>query len=169
MAAREILLLGNERLYEISEAVTLDDFPQINDVACDLADTLAVFRQHYGFGRAIAAPQIGVAKRMIHMNVGKPITLINPVLTFDENEMDEIWDDCMSFPDLMVRVFRYPICRVEYRDLKWMEQRLDLSGDLAHLIQHEYDHLDGILAVQRAIDKKSFALRSEIKKNDIET
>ena len=76
-------------------------------------------------------------------------------------EMIEIWDDCMSFPDLSVKVLRHKSCRITYRDLNWEEKTMQLEDDLAELLQHEYDHLDGILAVSRAIDGKSFALKRQ--------
>ena len=75
--------------------------------------------------------------------------------------MFELWDDCMSFPDLVVRVRRHRSCRICYRDLDWIEREWQLEGDLSELLQHETDHLDGILAVSRAIDGASFALRSQ--------
>ena len=74
---------------------------------------------------------------------------------------DGIWDDCMSFSDLLVIVSRHRSCRIVYPDQNWEEQSMDLKSDLAKLLQHEIDHLDRILAVQRAIDEKSFALRSQ--------
>jgi peptide deformylase len=163
MAAREILLLGNPELYEICAEIIRDDLEEMKLVAEDLADTLLDFRKKYGFGRAIAAPQIGVKRRLIYMNRPRQVVFINPVLTFPEEEMVEIWDDCMSFPDLMVKVMRYPHCRIKYRNLEWEEKAENLEGGLSELLQHECDHLDGILAVRRAVDDKSFALRSQIK------
>jgi len=163
MAVKEILLLGNPELYEISAEVTMDDLHEMKLVVEDLADTLQEFRKKYGFGRAIAAPQIGVKKRLVYMNSPRQVVFINPVLTFPEEEMIAIWDDCMSFPDLMVKVLRHSHCRIQYRDLKWEEKSESLEGDLSELLQHECDHLDGILAIQRAADHKSFALRSQIK------
>lgn len=59
----------------------------------------------------------------------------------------------------MQKVLRHRKCRISFRDLDWKETSMDLEGDLSELLQHEYDHLDGILAVSRAIDGKSFALR----------
>ena len=117
------------------------------------------FRRRYGLGRAIAAPQIGVMKRIIYMNTGEPTVFINPRLTTKSDETMEVWDDCMSFPELLVRVERYRACRIEYLDMDWIGRVSELQGDLSELLQHEYDHLDGILAVERAIDCRSFALR----------
>ena len=67
-----------------------------------------------------------------------------------------VMDDCMSFPGLLVKVERYRECHISYYDMNWKRQNMHLTGDLAELIQHEYDHLDGILATMRAIDEKSF-------------
>ena len=67
----------------------------------------------------------------------------------------------MSFPELLVKVHRHQRCRITYSDENWKEQSMILEGDLAELLQHEVDHLDGILAVQRAINEKSFALKSQ--------
>ncbi len=162
MAVREILLLGNPRLYEICKPVKQEELEELSVVVNDLHDTLTVFRQKHGAGRAIAAPQIGVMKRLIYMYIKEPVVFINPVLSLKSKEMMVVWDDCMSFPDLLVKVERHEECEILYRDMDWIEQKIPLKGDLSELIQHEYDHLDGILAVSRAIDGYSFALRSEI-------
>lgn len=159
MAVREILLLGNENLYKVCKEVTKEELPKAKAIIEDLHDTLMNFREKYGFGRAIAAPQINEAYRIIYMNFdGKVIALINPKLEFTTDEEFEMWDDCMSFPGLEVKVYRYKECKVHYKDLDWQDCILDFTEDLSELIQHEYDHLDGILAVQRAIDNKSFRI-----------
>ena len=163
MAAREILLLGNPALYEVSREVGPDELPGIETVVRDLHDTMFDFRSRHGAGRAIASPQIGVLKRLVYMHIDSPLTFINPVIYDASDEMMDIWDDCMSFPDLLVRVRRHARCRIRFRDLEWNERRMDLEGDLSELLQHECDHLDGILAVMRAIDEKSFAYKSQRK------
>jgi len=161
MAIREILQLGNPDLYDISMEVEEDELDLIRDIASDLEDTMSAFREKYGVGRAIAAPQIGVRKRMVYMNTGEPVVLLNPVITKKSDEMIEVWDDCMSFPELLVRVRRHRSITVAYRDLEWKERGLDAEDDLAELLQHEIDHLDGVLAVMRAADEHSFVTRSE--------
>ncbi len=159
MSVREILLLGNESLYKSSKEVSKDEIGEVKRISDDLHDTLMDFRKKYGFGRAIAAPQINEFFRIIYMNFdGSPIVLINPELEFRDNDEFELWDDCMSFPGLEVRLLRHRRCKVVYKDPEWLDCTLELEGDLAELIQHEYDHLDGILAVQRAIDNKSFRI-----------
>ncbi len=158
---KEILLLGNPELYRISEPVKKDEINRIKEVVEDLHDTMADFRKQYGVGRAIASPQIGVMKRLIYMYIDMPVIFINPVLKDKSNETMLVWDDCMSFPDLLVKVKRNMSCRIVYRDLEWKEKEMKLKGDLSELLQHEYDHLDGILAVSRAVDNQSLALNSQ--------
>lgn len=157
---REILLLGNEELYQISEPVKPDEIETLKSVVQDLHDTLMDFREKYHAGRAIAAPQIGVKKRLLYMFIDKPVVFINPVLEFPDNEMMEVLDDCMSFPNLLVKVMRHKRCRIKYLDMDWKEQVMSLEGDLSELLQHEFDHLDGILTTMRAIDNKSFVIKN---------
>ncbi len=155
---RDILLLGNQELYEISEEVKPQELSALKSVVEDLQDTLMDFRKKYQCGRAIAAPQIGVKKRLIYMNIGEPVALINPVISFPDEEKMTVLDDCMSFPGLYVKVRRYVRCRINYYDMDWKPCVMELEGDLSELLQHEYDHLDGILATMRAMDEKSLYL-----------
>ncbi len=162
MAVKEILLLGNPKLYNVSVPVAQDQLDHIKSVVQDLHDTMMDFRNTYDVGRAIAAPQIDVMQRLIYMYIDKPVVFINPELDQKSDEMITVWDDCMCFPDLLVQVQRHKTCRIIYRDMDWCEQKMDLQDDLSELLQHEYDHLDGILAVSRAIDSRSFALRNQL-------
>jgi peptide deformylase len=161
MSIREILLLGNPKLYEVSETVHENELKDLAPVIQDLHDTMMDFRQKYGAGRAIAAPQIGVMKRIVYMHITAPVVFINPVIDRQSDEQVTLWDDCMSFPDLLVKVKRHKTCRISYRDRDWQKQTMLLEDDLSELLQHECDHLDGILAVSRAVDNRSFALRSQ--------
>ena len=156
---REILKLGDERLYEISAPVTQEDFSQLPQWVEDLHDTLMEYRRVYGAGRAVAAPQIGIRKRLLYMYLDRPYVFINPTLTFPDEEQYELLDDCMSFPGLMVKVRRYRRGVIRYTDMAQQQQEMALEGDLAELLQHEYDHLDGILATMRAKDTKAFVLK----------
>ncbi|MGE0771126.1 MAG: peptide deformylase [Cyclobacteriaceae bacterium] len=159
MKLDRILPLGNPLLYEKSEAVAKEEVSALKPVIQDLQDIILEFRAKYKAGRAIAAPQIGVMKRLICMNVDKPIAIINPVLSNLSDEMIELWDDCMCFPNLLVRLKRHRYITLAFRDEDWKQHRWDLKDDLSELIQHEYDHLNGILATQRAIDNRSFKWR----------
>lgn len=161
MAVREILILGNPQLYKESAKVEREELEKLGPLLEDLKDTLMDFRERYGWGRGIAAPQIGMLKRVVYLHVNQPVILINPVIKIRSRRKIETWDNCMSFPDLLVRVKRYKRCKVEYRDESWEKRSMYLEGKLAFLIQHEVDHLNGILATQRAVDDKSFALGRE--------
>ena len=156
---REILLLGDPRLYEIAEEVKKEELESLKPVFTDMFDCIKAIRRDYGFGRAIAAPQIGVGKRLICILTDRPYVIINPALEFLGDDTMELMDDCMSFPNLLVRVRRYRHCILHYRDENWLEQTMRIDDDMAELIQHEYDHLDGILATMRAIDNKSFVMK----------
>lgn len=164
MASREILQLGNPTLWQSAERIT--DISSSDTVALirDLSDTLASFREATGYGRGIAAPQIGALKRMIFIRMqptGFAGPLINPEIVWASSDTIELWDDCFSFPDLMVRVARAAQIRVEYVDERGANQIIEAEGDLSELLQHEIDHIDGILAVDRAISDKAFATRAE--------
>lgn len=174
MAVRDILLLGNPKLYEICPPVRMEESEELKADIRDLRDTLLAFRAKHRVGRAIAAPQIGLMKRIVFLErvsnttdennsgIATPTPLINPVLTNRSEALMELWDDCMSFPDLLVRVRRHATCDITYRDLDWREHTVHLEGDLSELLQHECDHLDGVLAVARAIDGKAFAYRKRL-------
>ena len=156
---RKILLLGDPRLYEISEEVKREELEELRPVFTDMFDCIKGIRRDYGFGRAIAAPQIGVLKRLICILTDKPYVIINPTLEFVGDEMMELMDDCMSFPNLLVRVRRYRHTILRYKDENWEDREMAMDDDMSELIQHEYDHLDGILATMRAIDNKSFVMK----------
>lgn len=155
---RPILLLGEPSLYEMCDEITQDDLPELDGWIQDLHDTLFDFRRTYGAGRAIAAPQIGIQKRLLYMHIDKPTVFINPKLVPLSDELFEVWDDCMSFPNLRVLVDRYKHSRIDYLDRNFEPQSLELTDDLSELLQHEYDHLDGILATMRAKDENSLKM-----------
>lgn len=160
MPARPILELGNPLLWRTSSPVGSGD---ARALAADLADTLAHFREMNGFGRAIAAPQIGVLQRVIFVRLpdGFAGALIDPVIDWASADQMELWDDCFSLPNLMVRVRRSIRIRVSYTDEGGGVRRMEAEGGLSELLQHEIDHLDGILAVQRAISPQALCTRAE--------
>lgn len=160
MAKRDVLILGNENLYRECELISLDNLDRARQVAKDLEDTLDALRIDNGFGRAIAAPQIGASVRMIYMKLDDDVTVfVNPCMEVLDEETFELWDDCMSFPGLEVRVRRHKTIRVIYHDLDWKVQSEVFQGDLSELFQHEFDHLNGVLAVQRAVDMQAFRMK----------
>ncbi|MFC3879509.1 peptide deformylase [Algoriphagus namhaensis] len=155
----DILKLGDPRLYEVCEPVSREELPLVEAWVQQLHEAMEDIRRVYGFGRGIAAPQLGILKRLFYLNLGRPYVVINPELKNLSGEKFELWDDCMSFPNLLVRVSRHQSLTLEYRDQNWQKQSWTVEGDLSELIQHEYDHLDGILCTMRALDPKSFKLR----------
>jgi len=159
--ARTILELGNPGLWQRSRPV--DRPADVRQVIADLADTLAHFRAAHGFGRGIAAPQIGALERVIFIRMPDGFTgpLVNPVVEWASGEKMELWDDCFSLPGLMVRVSRSARVRVSYLDEDGSARRVEADGGLSELLQHEIDHLDGILAIDRAISPQALCSRAE--------
>lgn len=152
----DLLLLGNPNLYEKSETVSEAELPLVMGWVVDLHNVMEEIRARYGFGRGIAAPQLGIMKRLIYINTDMPLIIINPEITEASSEMFEVWDDCMCLPNLLVKVRRHRSLTLRYLDENWQQQEWHVEDDLAELVQHEYDHLDGILCTMRAIDGKSF-------------
>jgi peptide deformylase len=155
----DLLLLGDPRLYQTCDAVLPEELPLIPGWVADLDNVMRQVRAKYGFGRAIAAPQLGIMKRLIYMHVDEPVVFINPELSALSPDLFELWDDCMSFPNLLVKVKRHRSLTINYLDERWQPQTWDMEGDLSELLQHEYDHLDGILCTMRAVDDKAFKWR----------
>jgi peptide deformylase len=134
-------------------------------VADDLRDTLADARKQFQMGRAMAAPQIGAPIRLVFVQIGKQRwSMVNPEITDVGPDDFQVWDDCFSFPELYVRVTRAYQATLAYQDLQGKPHTLSLEGPMAELMQHEIDHLDGILAVDRASGLDPFAFRAEWEK-----
>ena len=155
----DLVLLGDPRLYEVCQPVTKEELPQVKEWVDDLHNVMEEIRAKYKFGRGIAAPQLGIMKRLIYVNIDRPVVIINPVFENLSNEMFELWDDCMSFPNLLVRVTRHKSLVMKYLDENWQEQRWQAEDALSELLQHEYDHLNGVLCTMRAIDSQSYKWR----------
>lgn len=160
MPARRIRLLGDPVLRRVSEPV--EDPARVIALLADLRDTLHQFRRDHGFGRGISAVQVGEPVRVIYLEFeGQPYCLLNPQYDWQSPASFRLWDDCFSFPNLMVQLERHEAVRVRYRDERGQDQVLEASGPLSELLQHEIDHLDGVLAVDRALDANSLCLREE--------
>jgi peptide deformylase len=163
MAVHEILLLGDPELWHPSAPVINIKSRATTELISDLAATLYDFRERNGYGRGIAAPQIGVHRRVIFVEIGEAVPMINPKIVRASRETIELWDDCFSFPGLMVRVRRHAEVDVAFTDERGEDRTIKARGDLSELLQHEIDHLDGILATDRAIDGRSLALRTVVR------
>lgn len=151
----KIRTIGDPILSKISRELTIDEILhdiQIKEAITIGHQTLKEFRQKVGYGRAIAAPQFGYNIQMICLNLGTPQTLFNPKIIFKSDDTFMMWDDCLSFPDLMVSVQRHKSISITFQDengelVTWN----NLPQDISELLQHEIDHLNGILAVDIAV------------------
>jgi peptide deformylase len=161
MPVRETLQLGNPRLREKSAVVT-DFTGRWDRLIGDLADTLADWQERTGYGRAIAAPQIGEVIRVVYVAAPSPLVLLNPRIVAVSAQTWQPWDACLSFSlAFFCRVVRHEWADVEYRDLDGSDHRLHAEGELAELLQHEIDHLDGTLAVDRMVGSRTLCMRGE--------
>jgi peptide deformylase len=164
MPVREILQLGNPALRVKCTPVKAFGTERLKALVGDLRETLYDFRDRNGFGRGIAAPQIGVTDRVIFVHVDQPLALINPVITTHGRKLMTMWDDCFSFPNLLVKVKRHLSIEVQYQDVGGRKHTLRVEDGLSELLQHEIDHVNGVLAIDRAIDSKHIVFRSEYEK-----
>jgi len=133
----DLLLLGNPLLYAKCEPVLQSEFPLVQGWVADLHNVMQEIKAKYRFGRAIAAPQLGIMKRLVYMNIDKPVVFINPEFSDLSEEMIELWDDCMSFPNLLVKVKRHKSLSIKYHDLNWQPQEWKMQDGLSELLQHE--------------------------------
>jgi peptide deformylase len=162
MSIQPIALLGNPVLRVNCSRVKDFSGSGLQSLIEDLRDTLYEFRSTHGFGRGISAPQIGDSRRVIFIDVGTPFPLVNPVITRKSRTMMTLWDDCFSFPDLVVKVKRHLSVELRYLDGEGKRHALQARGALSELLQHEVDHLNGILALDRAVDSKHIIYKSEL-------
>ncbi len=161
MTIHRIRLLGDPVLRASCDQITKPQSTAVRVILDDMRETLRDWQSRFGSGRAIAAPQIGAPVRMIFVEMDRPWALINPEIIDIGSEDFSVWDDCFSFPNLLVRVSRAYRIRVRYQDVKGQWHEDELEGDRSELIQHEIDHLDGVLSVDRPHGLDPFYLREE--------
>jgi len=168
MPIQTVLQLGDPRLREVAKHVVDPSSPEIRVLVEDLADTLAYWKNTTGYGRAIAAPQIGPSLRVIFLQLpgAEPWPFVNPQITERSEEKIVVWDACLSFLSIFMQVERYRKIKIKYQDLRgeWHEIEADEERNLSELLQHEIDHLDGILAVDRITDIRTLCTREEFEK-----
>ena len=168
MPVRPILQLGDPLLREKCLPVEDPTADDIHDLVRDLADTLAHSRSTTGYGRGIAAPQLGVLRRVIFLKLPgvEPWPLINPEIIGAGEERIVVWDACLSFLSIFMQVERRREITVRYQNLYGETLEFEAGDDrsLSELLQHEIDHLDGILAIDRVIDLKTICTREEFEK-----
>jgi peptide deformylase len=168
VSIQTVLQLGDPKLREVAASVANPRAPEIAALVKDLADTLAHWRATTGYGRGIAAPQIGVAQRVIFLQLpgAAPWPLVNPQIIERSAEKIVVWDACLSFLSIFMQVERHREIKVRYQDLQGESQEIQAGAekDLAELLQHEIDHVDGILAVDRITDMRTLCTREEFEK-----
>jgi peptide deformylase len=168
MAIREVLRMGDARLLQRADELRKFDTPELHALLADMRDTM-----HALNGVGLAAPQIGISLRVVIFEVANnprypeaetvPQTvLINPVLTPLSNAMEEGWEGCLSVPGMRGLVPRYTHLRYQGRDEYGAIIDRTVSGFHARVVQHECDHLDGILYPMRIHDLKNFGFNEAI-------
>jgi peptide deformylase len=168
MPIRPILQLGDPLLREKSQPVPDPVAREVHDLVRDLADTLAHWRITTGYGRGIAAPQLGVLRRVIFLKLPgvEPWPLVNPEIIDCSEEKIIVWDACLSFLSIFMQVERRRRVTVRYQNLYGETLEFEAGDDrnLSELLQHEIDHLDGVLAIDRVTDVKTICTREEFEK-----
>jgi peptide deformylase len=168
MPLRTILQLGDPRLREVGLPVGDPSAPEVAALIGDLADTLTHWRSTTGYGHGIAASQLGVRQRVIFLQLPgeQPWPLVNPEIIERTEEKINVWDACLSFLSIFMQVERHRGITVRYQDLtgELREFRAGDARNLSELLQHEIDHLDGILAVDRITDIKTLCTREEFER-----
>jgi peptide deformylase len=168
MPIRPILQLGDPLLRQKAAPVDDPTSQEIHDLIRDLSDTLAHWRAKTGYGRGIAAPQLGVLQRVIFLKLPgvDPWPLINPEIIDRSEEKITVWDACLSFLSIFMQVERHRQITVRYQNLDGDTLEFDAGDDrnLSELLQHEIDHLYGILAIDRVVDLKTVCTKEEFEK-----
>jgi peptide deformylase len=147
MALRDILILPNKRLRLVSEPVKKID-REIKQLADDMFETM-----YDAPGIGLAAIQVGVTRRIVIVDLAKkddppePRVFINPEITWRSDEKALYEEGCLSIPEIYEEVERHAQVRVKYLDLDGKEQEIEASGLLATCLQHEIDHLNGVLFI----------------------
>ena len=168
MAVRPVVRMGDPRLFEVSKEVEAFDTPELHALIADMQDTMKSLD-----GAGLAAPQIGVGLQVVIFGVEKnprypeaevvPYTvLVNPRLEAVDDEMEEGWEGCLSVPGMRGLVPRYK--RLRYRGFDHFGKPIErtVSDFHARVVQHEVDHLMGILYPMRIRDLRNFGFNEEL-------
>ncbi len=168
MAVRQVLKIGNPRLLQVASPVTTFNTPELHGIIQDMFDTMAAQD-----GAGLAAPQIGIGLRIVIFGLEEnprypdaetvPMTvLINPQLMALDDVVEEDWEGCLSVPGMRGLVPRFHRIRYGGFDQYGVGFQRDVEGFHARVVQHECDHLDGILYPQRIRDMRMFGYESEL-------
>jgi peptide deformylase len=168
MAVCTVLRMGHPLLQRVAAPVERFGTAELRQLVTDMDDTMRALN-----GAGIAAPQIGVSVRAVIFEVTRnprypqaepvPYTvLLNPVLDLLGDERDEAWEGCLSVPGLRGMVARHTTLRYRGFDLDGRPIDRTVTGFHARVVQHEVDHLDGILYPMRMADMRSFGFEDEL-------
>ena len=173
MAIRKVAHLGHPVLRRVAEAVPPEAIlaPEIQQLVDDMLETMDEYD-----GAGLAAPQVHVSKRLVVYGVDAnprypdaesvPLTvLVNPVLTPLTEEIEDDWEGCLSLPDLRGRVPRPTRVRVEAYDRDGRRLRFDADEFHARVVQHECDHLDGVVYVDRMASMETLTFLPEFQRH----
>jgi len=169
MSVRRVLRMGDPALLRVSEPVREIEGPQLRELLVDMRETMAALD-----GAGLAAPQIGVPLRVVIFGTGEqnprypdaevvpPTVLINPQIELLSEQIEDGWEGCLSVPGMRGLVPRY--LHIRYRGVDEHGHNLDrrVSGFHARVVQHEVDHLDGILYPMRITDLRRFGFQEEL-------
>jgi peptide deformylase len=168
MAVREVLRMGHPVLREKAKPVESFGTPELKQLLADMIETMNAKN-----GAGLAAPQIGVSQRLVIFGVEKnprypdaeevPFTvLVNPKLVMMTREVEEDWEGCLSVPGMRGVVPRYTKLRYTGFDIDGNPIDRVAEGFHARVVQHEVDHLDGILYPMRMTDMAKFGFNEEL-------
>lgn len=160
--------MGDPLLRRVADPVATLNTPELHELIADLDETMRALS-----GAGIAAPQIGVNQRVVifelqenprypHVSPVPYTVLVNPVLTVLDDEQDEGWEGCLSVPGLRGLVPRYRNLRYQGFDASGNPIDRTVSGFHARVVQHEVDHLDGVLFPQRVKDMTQFGFEEAL-------
>jgi len=168
MAVREVLRIGHPLLLSRAQEVDAFNTTELHALIMDMRDTMAALN-----GAGLAAPQIGVSLRVVIFGLEhnprypdmEPVpetVLINPIIDIIDETTEDAWEGCLSVPGMRGKVPRYRAIR--YRGFSADGEPIDrtVDGFHARVVQHEYDHLDGILYPRRIVDLRDFGFEEEL-------
>lgn len=169
---RPIYLLGNPELRRNTDQVT-EDSTSIQEIIDDLLETM-----YFARGIGLAAPQIGCSKRIFVVDVSameeefgqsgfvmpaQPMVFMNPQILHSSDTRGEFEEGCLSIPDIHEDVNRPEVINIKYLDRKFASKEEEYSGMLARVIQHEYDHLEGVLFIDHITALRRRLMRRRLK------
>jgi peptide deformylase len=168
MAVRPVLKMGDPLLFRVAEPVSAFDSATLQELIADMFDTMAAMN-----GAGLAAPQIGVSQRVVIFGVQanprypnvEPVpttVLINPKIEILTAETDDMWEGCLSVPGMRGLVNRYTHLRYSGFDDKGAPFEREARGFHARVVQHECDHLDGVLYPMRIKDMRLFGFEDTL-------